>query len=109
MRSSVVYQALRRPRLNYGVTPKALGSIWGPIAFVSVIIGSNAGWLYALFPVSGGLIIHAVVRWAYRKDHRVFEIMARYSNMADEYHPHSREVLPDPFKRPAKVGRGIRI
>lgn len=72
------------------------------------MVGTDVGWFYSTIPVGVGMIAHGIVRWLYKKDHRVFEIYARYARYADEYHPHSREKLPPGFERPHKVGRGIR-
>lgn len=108
MRASPVNKAIRQPRTQYGVSPKAMGYIWGPPAFTAVLIGPDIGWLYATIPIGFGMLLHAMVKWAYKKDHRVFAIYAKYAKFADEYHPHSREKLPDGFERPRKVGRGIR-
>jgi len=85
-----------------------MGYVWGPAAFIAVMVGSDAGWLYACVPMGVGFLTHAIVRWAYRKDHRVFEIYGKYARFADHYHPHSRETLPPGFERPHKVGRGLR-
>lgn len=94
--------------MQQGVSSKAMGYIWGAPAFAAVLVGTNYGWLYATAPVGVGMLIHAIVKWAYKKDHRVFEIYAKYARFADEYHPHSREKLPEGFERPHKLGRGIR-
>lgn len=109
MRITVVNQALRKPRLSNGISTRAKGMIWGPMAFAAVIIGTEAGWALATIPMGVGCILHTVVKWAYAKDHHMFAIMAKYANLADEYFPHMRERLPHPFQRPAKVGRGIRL
>lgn len=109
MRATRVYSALRKPRLNYGVSSRALGYIWGVHALAVVLVGTTYGWLWSLVPAGSGLAVHTVVAWMYKKDHRVFEIYGRYANLADKYHPHSRENLPDPFKRPQNLGRGVRL
>lgn len=109
MRSSPVNGALRAPRLTYGVETKALGLIWGPMAFVAVIIGTSVGWTYAVIPMVVAALIHAGIRWAYKKDLYIFQIYGRYANLFGSYQPHPREELPDPFKRPAKVARGLRL
>ena len=109
MRETFVYSALRKPRLSYGVSPRALGIVWGPPAFIGAILAIEYGWQPAVGPMSIGLVIHTVVQWMFKKDYRVFEIYARYANLADEYHPHPRGKLPAPFERPIKMGRGSRI
>lgn len=109
MRVSQVNRALSLPRLNYGVSSKALGICWGPSALLFVLIGTGGNWYYALIPLGFALIVHAVLMWAYKKDHHAFDIYSRYSTLANEYHPNSRENIPAPFERPAKVGRGLRL
>jgi type IV secretory pathway VirB3-like protein len=109
LRVSNVNRAITLPRLSNGVSTAALGICWGPAAFVGVMIGTSIGWIYALIPIAIGAIVHSVLRWAFAKDHRIFEIYAKYSIIADEYHPHVRETLPIPFERPIKVGKGVRI
>lgn len=109
MRQTYVNHALRAPRLSQGVSSAALGYIWGPFAFIAFMIGSSVGWLWAIGPVACGVLVHSVVKWMYRKDHRYFAIEAKWTKLAEEYHPHSREKLPAPFERPAKMGHGVRF
>ena len=54
-------------------------------------------------------LIHLLLRWAYKKDHRIFEMYIKYALLSNFYHPNAREKLPPAFERPAKVGRGVRI
>lgn len=109
MRESPVNRALNLPRLNYGVGQKALGLCWGPGALAAVLVGTSAGWLWALLPIGVAMLLHGLLRWLFKKEPRVFEIYAKYAVLADEYHPHAREKLPQAFERPHKVGRGLRI
>jgi type IV secretory pathway TrbD component len=109
MRVSNVNRALSIPRLSYGVSSKALGMCWGPGALIAVMLGTSAGWLYAAIPVLISMLSHAILRWAFKKESRVFEIYKVYSVLASQYHPHARETIPLPFERPEKVGRGLRI
>jgi type IV secretory pathway TrbD component len=109
LRTSPINRALNIPRLSYGISQKAMGICWGPMALVAVFIGSSNGWIWALIPVVIGALIHSVLRWLYKKDHLIFDIYGKYSVLSNEYHPHVRENLPVPFERPTKVGRGIRL
>lgn len=109
MRETNVNRAITLPRLSSGVTPKAMGMCWGSSAFVAVLVSTSASAWYALIPLAVGAIIHAILKWAYKKDHRIFEIYTKYSLLANEYHPHVRENLTIHFSRPNKVGKGVRI
>lgn len=109
LRESELNTALMKPRLSYGVSTKALGYVWAPTAVITVITASTAEWYYCGIPIVCGIVGHAVITWAYKKDHRVFEILAKYSLMADQYHPHAREKLPPGLERPAQFGRGLRM
>ena len=109
MRVSQINRALSLPRLSYGVSAQALGMCWGPAALAVVFVGTSVGWIWSLIPIGYGLIVHAILRWTYRKDYRIFDMYKRYSQLNDEYHPNAREKLPVPFERPYKVGRGLRV
>ena len=109
MRISVVNKALLAPRLNNGVTNKALGLCWGPGAFIGFLLASELGFLYAAIPLGISALIHAALRWAFKKDPLIFSMYTQYAIMAKRYHPESREQLPAPFERPHKVGRGLRM
>lgn len=109
MRTSPVTRAISLPRLNYGVSSKALGYCWGPTALVAVLTGSSQGWLWAGIPISVGFTAHLILQWLFQKDARIFEMYVNYARLADSYHPHARESLPATFERPHKVGRGIRF
>lgn len=109
LRESKVHVALNMPRLSYGVSPKALGYIYAPPAIGTLLIVSVMDWYWAAIPIALALTAHGVLMWAFKKDHRIFEILAKYSLMADEYHPEARENLPPGLERPHKVGRGLRI
>lgn len=109
MRTSVVNQALLAPRLNNGVTNKALGLCWGPGAFIALLVATEANPWYAVIPFGLSFAGHAALRWAFKKDPLIFAMYTRYAMMAKRYHPESRETLPAPFERPHKVGRGLRM
>lgn len=109
MRVSQVHQALLLPRLTQGISSKAMGLCWGPGALLAVLIGTSNDWYYGLIPIACALAVHSLLRWSYKKDHRVFDIYIQYASMASRYHPNSREKLPVPFERPFKVGRGLRM
>jgi type IV secretory pathway TrbD component len=109
VRVSTVNKALLAPRLNNGVSNKALGLCWGPGALLAFLISSVASIWYTLIPlaIAGG--VHAALSWAYKKDPRIFAMYTQYAIMAKRYHPDTREKLPAPFERPHKVGRGLRM
>lgn len=109
MRVSEVNQALLAPRLNNGVTNKALGLCWGPGALIAMLVASSFNVWYAAIPLGISATVHAALSWAYKKDPRIFEMYGKYAMMAKRYHPETRENLPAPFERPHKVGRGIRM
>jgi len=109
VRTSVVNKALLAPRLNNGVTNKALGFCWGPGAFIAFLLASEAGIWYAAIPLALSFAAHAALRWAFKKDPLIFSMYTQYAIMAKRYHPESRETLPAPFERPNKVGRGLRM
>lgn len=109
MRVTEINRALRLPRLSQGVSNGALGVIWGPGALISFLIGSSAGWLYAIPPVVATMVVHSIFRWFFRQDHRFFDIHKRYEKLAEEYQPDPREKLPNGFERPEKWCRGVRI
>lgn len=110
MRTSVVNKALLAPRLNNGVTNKALGLCWGPGAFTAFLLGSSElGILWAAIPIVISAAAHAALSWAFKKDPLIFSMYMKYAIMAKRYHPESREKLPAPFERPHKVGRGLRM
>lgn len=109
MRVSVVNKALLAPRLNNGVTNKALGLCWGPGAFIAFLLASEVGMLWAAIPIAISATAHAALSWAFKKDPLIFSMYTQYAIMAKRYHPESREKLPAPFERPHKVGRGLRM
>lgn len=110
MRASAVNRALLAPRLNHGVTNKALGLCWGPGMFIGFLLAtSSLNTWYAVIPIAASAAAHAALSWAYKKDPRIFSMYAQYAIMAKRYHPDSRETLPAPFERPHKVGRGLRM
>lgn len=109
MRVSEVNRALSLPRLSYGVTAKALGFCWGPGALIAVFVGTSSSWWWALIPMGISASAHAILRWKFKKEPLWVDIYGRYSIMASEYHPNCRENLPEPFQRPYKVGRGLRL
>lgn len=109
LRQSEVNTALMKPRLSKGVSAPVLGYIYAPTALASVLSAAFADWYYAGIPIAMGLLAHAILTWAFKKDHRVLEILGKYSLLADEYHPHARENLPAGLERPVGVGRGIRM
>lgn len=109
MRVSSVNKALLAPRLNNGVTNKALGFCWGPGAFIAFLVASEANIWYAAIPLAISFIAHAALSWAFKKDPLIFSMYAQYAIMAKRYHPDSRANLPAPFERPHKVGRGVRM
>jgi type IV secretory pathway TrbD component len=110
MRQSNVCQALIKPRLSNGVSTQALAICWGPGALAAVLTATSAEVIYyAAIPIVMSLGVHAILRWAYKKDSRVFEIYLRYASLGGAYHPNSRERLPRGFERPHKVGRGVRL
>jgi len=108
MRESEVNHALLEPRLSNGVSNKALGICWGPAAFIAVL-SSTVSVYYAAIPLAIAAIVHAVLAWAYKKDHNIFLIYVQYARMGKRYHPDSRENLPATYERPAKFGRGVRM
>ena len=108
-RTSELNSALSRPRLSFGVDPRALGYNWGPGMFIAVMLGSSLGWWYASVPMGLSFLAHLVLRWAYRKDSHIFEQYARYSRMGKQYQPFVREKLNDAFQRPDRMGRNLRI
>lgn len=109
MRVSVVNTALLAPRLNNGVTNKALGLCWGPSAFISFLLATEVGFWWATIPLVIAFAAHAALSWAFKKDPLIFSMYTQYAIMAKRYHPESREKLPAPFERPYKVGRGLRM
>jgi type IV secretory pathway TrbD component len=109
MRVSAVNKALLAPRLNNGVTNKALGLCWGPGMFVAFLLATEAGIWYATIPLAMSAVAHAGLSWAFKKDPLIFSMYTQYAIMAKRYHPESREKLPAPFERPHKVGRGLRM
>lgn len=112
MRESDVNQSLNAPRLSYGISSKAVGIVWGPTALAIVMVLSTFGKdgiLGALVIGASACLLHSILGWAYRKDPLIFDMYGKYSILSDTYHPHAREVLPDGFQRPDKVGRGVRI
>jgi hypothetical protein len=109
MRVTEVNQALLLPRLSSGVSNKALGLCWGPGAMMTLLVASSAPLYYAAIPIGLSAIAHAALTWAYKKDFRVFAIYGQYANLAKRYHPETREKLPQPFERPYKVARGVRM
>lgn len=109
MRQTPVIAALNVPRLTYGISSAALGYCWGPFALAAVLVGTSAGWLWSLIPIAMGMAIHALLRWAYKKDTRIFSLYQKYAILAPAYHPNARDDIPEPFSRPSKVGRGIRL
>lgn len=109
MRTSVVNKALLAPRLNNGVTNKAMGLCWGPGAFVGFLLASEFSVWYAAGPLALSAAAHAALRWAFKKDPLIFSMYTKYAIMAKRYHPESRDNLPAPFERPHKVGRGLRM
>lgn len=108
MRQSEVNHALLEPRLSNGVSNKALGLCWGPAASIAVLTGT-INIFYAAIPIAIGALLHAVVAWAYKKDHNIFMVYIQYARMGKRYHPDSRENLPATYERPAKFGRGVRM
>lgn len=109
MRVSAVNMALLAPRLNNGITNKALGLCWGPGAFVAFLLASEVNVWYAAIPIALSASAHAALRWAFKKDPLIFSMYTQYAIMAKRYHPDSRETLPAPYERPLKVGRGLRM
>jgi type IV secretory pathway TrbD component len=109
MRQSEVNHALQAPRLSNGVSTAALGYCWGPGALAAVLTATSVEAYWALVPLALAAAVHAVLRWAYKKDARIFEIYSRYAVLAKSYHPHTRDKLPAGFERPHKVGRGVRL
>lgn len=109
MRVSAVNKALLAPRLNNGVTNKAMGLCWGPGALLAFLIASASTLWYASIPLIVAFAVHAALSWAFKKDPRIFAMYAQYAIMAKRYHPDAREKLPAPFERPHKVGRGLRM
>lgn len=109
MRVSVVNKALLAPRLNNGVTNKALGLCWGPGAFIAFLLASEVDIWWAAIPLAISAALHAALSWAFKKDPLIFSMYTQYAIMAKRYHPESREKLPAPFERPHKVGRGLRM
>lgn len=109
MRTSEVNKALLAPRLNNGITNKALGLCWGPGAFIAFLLASEVSIWYAIIPIALSGAAHAALKWAFKKDPLIFSMYAKYAMMAKRYHPDPRETLPAPFERPYKVGRGLRI
>jgi type IV secretory pathway TrbD component len=109
VRTSVVNRALLAPRLNHGVTNKALGLCWGPGAFAAFLLASEVSFWYAAIPIALSAGAHAALKWAFKKDPLIFSMYTQYAIMGKRYHPESREKLPAPFERPHKVGRGLRI
>lgn len=108
-RVSELNSALSRPRLSFGIAPKALGYCWGPGAFAAVMMGTSLGPWWIPVPMVISLIAHLVLKWAYRKDPHIFELYSRYSRLAKSYQPFPREVHNERFQRPVGVGRKIRI
>lgn len=109
MRISELNSALSRPRLKAGLSNFSLGLTWGGGGIVILLVGTSVGWHWALLPLSLTILIHLILRWAFRKDHHIFDIYMRYSQLNAEYHPYVREKLAHPFERPQKVGRGLRL
>lgn len=109
MRQTPVNNALNIPRLSYGVSSQALGYCWGPFGLITAITATSAGWLWGLLPIGAGMTVHGLLRWAFAKDARIFAMYGKFSILSTSYHPHARGELPDPFKRPLKVGRGLRF
>lgn len=109
MRQSEVNHALLAPRLNNGITNKALGLCWGPGAMGALLVATSLTNWHALIPLSISGIAHAALSWAFKKDHHIFDMYGKYALMAKRYHPEAREKLPSPFERPYKVGRGLRM
>lgn len=108
MRVSEVNHALLEPRLSNGVSNKALGLCWGPGAFIAVL-AATASVYYAAIPLGISALFHALLAWAYKKDHHIFTVYVQYARMGKQYHPDSRENLPPTYERPAKFGRGVRM
>jgi len=104
-----VNKALLAPRLNNGISNKAMGLTWGPAAFIGFLLGSEMGMFYAAIPLAIAAGVHAALKWAFKKDPLIFSMYTQYAIMAKRYHPESREKLPAPFERPHKVGRGLRL
>lgn len=109
MRVSEVNTALLAPRLNNGITNKALGLCWGPGALIAFLLASEVSVWYSIIPITIAGAVHAALKWAFKKDPLIFSMYSKYAIMAKRYHPDSRETLPTPFERPHKVGRGLRI
>lgn len=91
------------------MTTKALGAIWGPGAFVSFMLGSTIGWIYVVPVICLLLLTHMIVAYLFRKDHRYFEIGARYADLSERYQPYPREKMPAHFERPEGMGQNLRI
>lgn len=91
------------------MTTKARGTIWGPGALIVFWLGSSIGWKYVIPVIILLVLTHMIVAYLFRKDHRYFEIAAKYEQLADRYQPHAREKLPAPFERPEGMGRNLRI
>jgi hypothetical protein len=109
MRESEVNLALCEPRLSNGISTPAKGICWGGGAILAMFTSTSFWWPYALIPVAIAGMAHLVLAWAFKKDHQVFEIYGKYSILSNRYQPHARELLPVPFERPPKAGRGVRI
>lgn len=102
-------QALLAPRLNNGITNKALGLCWGPGLFIAFLVATALDWWWTAIPLALSAGAHAALSWAFKKDARIFSMYTQYAIMAKRYHPEARENLPAPFERPHKVGRGLRM
>ncbi|MGE8451108.1 MAG: VirB3 family type IV secretion system protein [Pseudomonadales bacterium] len=100
MRESVTYLALQKPMLSGGIGLKAMAMIWPGVGLACFLATSP-------LPLAAGVVMHVVLRWAYRKDPQVIDIYLKYAETADHYQPYVR----DRFKgaqRPVGYGRGVR-
>jgi type IV secretory pathway VirB3-like protein len=75
------YKALVRSRLVAGIGLKSSIVIWG-CAMLGLLL---LGWPNGLVVVVAAAAIHVVLIWAFKKDHKIIEVMKLYDLLNAHY------------------------
>ena len=89
MRLSTNYRALQLPRLTAGISAKIATLLWMGVFAISIIFDSRwiAGGAFVI-----GIVLHRVLIWFFKKDPKVFEIYAFYTQTKDIYDSGSNQI-----------------
>lgn len=104
----VITDALIQPRLSKGVPGAAFGVIWGVVFMCALLLITSDNYIGAGIAILLGVIVHSLIAWVVKEDHRTFEIYKKYSVLPNCYHPFSDD-KPTIGNRPEKFGRGMRL